>query len=521
MDDVSQNASSELVADKIYFPHANQLKFLKDKHRYIIVVAGRRFGKSAACINYALAWIMNPKLKDQMVWIILPQYNQANSIYWIDPDIVHYYMPYVQSGELKKNDSALSLYCARTNSRLILKGADNADTLRGSGLDLIIWDEVADVKPIAFSTISPTLIDSPHHRVFYLGTPDGFNHFHDFALLGDHEGKIEKGGKDIVPDPDYMTYRFTSYDNLSWPEGSERRTEFVKNIEREKKHYYEQGQGDWFEQEYMAQFRKRAGAVHKTFLRDVHLIAPFTVPLDWKRIRGWDWGSNHPTASIRVAIDNDDNWFVEWCYKQRGEYMSVHAEHIKSEDSEFLTPENTDPIPGFGDPSGAQWIKELNNMGFSIVGAKRSGKTEKRTWTELAIDKINAKLAPREGHTVYLPNGIKIENAPSFFILNREPNIALVDEFETLSYKKNNDGGLRTELDDTADRAGHYDLHASLRYMAISDVTATTFMSVETDRAKLIAQKPVPDLRNPETLKALEHQADLDAIAQANRQNRY
>ena len=43
----------------------------------------------------------------------------------------------------------------------------------------------------------------------------------------------------------------------------------------------------------------------------------------------------------------------------------------------------------------------------------------------------------------------------------------LVDELESLSYKKT-ENGLTTDLDDTQDKAGHYDLHASLRYFAVS-----------------------------------------------------
>lgn len=499
-----------IIADDIYYPHANQRLVLADKHKYRVLVAGRRFGKSALAINYALAWILDKTIKDQVVWIILPEYKQAKSIYWDDPNISNFFLPYVNAGELKKNDSELSLYCARTNSRLVLKGADTPDSLRGSGLDLIIWDEVADIKPDAFNVVSPALTDSPNHKVLYMGTPDGYNHFHDFALMGDHAGKVERAGKSITANDDYITFKFTSYDNMTWAEGTDDRQSFVANLNAERKKYKEQGQEDWFEQEYLAEFRKRAGAVHKMFDRAIHVIANMMLPHEWKRHRGWDWGSSHPTASIRVAVDTDENFFVELCYKKKDLRTSQHAENIKAQDKDFLTPQGDDPIPGYGDPSGRQWIQELNYLGFSIKAATHKSNTDKKTSLEFAIDKINEKLAPREGHTVYFPDGTKMDNAPSLFILYTEENMDLVDEMETLAYKKTNDGLQKTELDDTADMKGHYDLHASLRYLAVSEGSKISFgYADQAAISSYVTTQVQPDLKDEDVRRKLELEADL------------
>lgn len=519
----------KLIADEIYYPHANQMRIHHDNHRYRVVVAGRRFGKSALAINEALAWIMDKSKPNQMVWIILPEYQQAEKIYWIDPDITKYYMPYVQAGKLKKNDNKLSLKCIETGSYLFLIGSNNADSLRGSGLDLIIWDEVADVKPSAFDVISPTLADSPHHRVMYMGTPDGFNHFHDYALRGDHDGLIERAGKSISLDEEWQTFKFTSYDNMTWDIGSIERTSFVNYLNKERQKYIEMGQEDWFEQEYMAEFRKRAGAVHKLFARTMHVIPFMQIPHTWVRERGWDWGSSHPTASVRVATDQDDNWFIEICYKQKDKTIEQHAQMIKIQDTDFLEGKitnsleetRTDPIPGYGDPSGRQWISEFNKLGFSIKAAKKSQNTEKKTWLEMAIDKINSKIAPKKGHTVFLPNGVRLDDAPSFFILNTPENQDLVEELETLSYKKESDGLVKTELDDTQDRKGHYDLHASLRYYAIStgnqlSYGATNAYEVVKQRDQVVPE--TKDLRNPLVRAEFERQADLELIRAQNRE---
>ena len=160
---------------KLYQPHVNQVKIHESTARYRVVVAGRRFGKSALALNEALARAF--QLRDQIIWIILPLFKQAKEIYWIDPDIVKYFMPLVQRGLVKLNNSELSLHVKSTNSWIRLKGSDNYEGLRGSGIDLIVWDEVADVKELAFEVIKPSLADSPDHKMLYIGTPKGIKYF--------------------------------------------------------------------------------------------------------------------------------------------------------------------------------------------------------------------------------------------------------------------------------------------------------------------------------------------------------
>jgi len=256
--------------DKIYKPHENQLKIHLDQHRYRVVTAGRRFGKSALGLNEAINRCL--EWKNQIAWIILPTYKQAKEVYWIDPDITKYFVPLMQSGQIKKNDSELSLKILQTNSWVRLKGSDNPDSLRGSGIDLIIWDEVADVKETAFQIILPALADSPDHKVLYIGTPKGLNWFHDFALRGDHGKIIPRFGKEIKVHEDWNTWHFTSYDNLAWPEGSRERKTFVKYIDNQRDEAEEKGKLAFFNQEYMASFEEAGGRFFPKWSYRTHVL---------------------------------------------------------------------------------------------------------------------------------------------------------------------------------------------------------------------------------------------------------
>lgn len=286
---------------KLYQPHANQVKIHESTARYRVVVAGRRFGKSALALNEALARAF--QVRDQIIWIILPLFKQAKEIYWIDPDIVKYFMPLVQNGLVKLNNSELSLHVKSTNSWIRLKGSDNYEGLRGSGIDLIVWDEVADVKELAFEVIKPSLADSPDHKMLYIGTPKGINWFHDFALNGDHKGIIPNFGKTIQSKKDWQTWHFTSYDNLAWEEGSRDRRKFVEFINQQKQELTERGKKAFFDQEYLALFDQSIGQFYTEFDIGLHVCDPIFPTRDSILVGGMDWGRSDPFSLHLTKIE--------------------------------------------------------------------------------------------------------------------------------------------------------------------------------------------------------------------------
>lgn len=286
---------------KLYTPHQNQRIIHRSKAKYRTVVAGRRFGKSALLLNEALALaLQKPR---QIAWIILPLYRQAKEIYWVDPDITKYFMPYVMAGVCKADKSELSLHFKHTDSWVRLKGSDNYDSLRGSGIDFIGWDEVADVKQEAFETIEPALADSPDHRVLYIGTPKGLNWFHDFTLKGDHKKQFPDFGKTIKPHKDWESWHFTSYDNLSWPEGSHERKTFVAYIDEKRDEAEEKGKLSWFNQEYMASFEEGAGRFFPRWNWNTHGLDKSIIPLsEYDVYDSMDWGRTAPFASHKHVL---------------------------------------------------------------------------------------------------------------------------------------------------------------------------------------------------------------------------
>lgn len=412
--------------------HKTQYEVATNNHRFRIVCAGRRWGKSVLAQLIVLQWaIRNPGL----YWIISPTYRQSKQIHWrqlqeiIPRQIV-----------AKKNEVELSI--TLTNGSIIeLKGAENPDNLRGVKLKGLVIDEIASIRNwdwVWQEVLRPTLTDYEAPALF-ISTPKGYNHFYDLFLLGQDE------------DTGYKSWRFTSYDNP-----------YVSNdeIDQAKKELTE----DTFAQEYLADFRTAVGLAHKPWDRTIHVIKPFIIPENWTYGRGFDYGSAHPTASVRVAVDTDDNWFVERTYKKSGRSIKDHAETILSQDYTLGF------VPSWGDPSGAQWFTEFAQYNVNIQPANREKGQETKSWVEHCVEKINQKLNVQSGHVVRLPDNRVYEHTTKLFVLDTPENQDFIKEIENLKWReKQSTQEIVSQLDESDDpTGGHYDLMAAFRYFAVS-----------------------------------------------------
>ena len=338
-----------------------------------------------------------------------------------------------------KNETELSI-TFKNGSRISLKGAENPDALRGVKLRGLIIDEIASIRNWVWlwqEVLRQTLVDYAAPAIF-ISTPKGYNHFYDLFEQG------QQGG-------DYKSWRFTSYDNPYIPH------EEIEKAEQELTK-------DTFAQEYLADFRKFTGLALTQFQRETHLIEPFDVPSEWQHGRGFDYGSKDPTASLRVAIDNEDNWFVDRAYKQRSSTIQEHATSVLAQDYGLGF------IPTYGDPSGDQWEKEFKQYGLHIIPAIKEVGQNAQGYVAFTIEAINERLKPIPGHTIRLPDDRIIENTPRLFFFNTPEVMMAVREAELLKWKETAQGQTLPILDEYVDPDGHCDLMACLRYFAVSYV---------------------------------------------------
>jgi hypothetical protein len=144
---------------------APQDTIAQDEHRFKVVIAGRRFGKTHLAIRQLC---YEARIPNKEVWYVAPTYKQAKMIVWRKLKQRLQDLKWCQ----KINESELSI-TLKNSSTISLKGADNEDSLRGVGLDYLIMDEFADVNPEAFfEVLRPTLADK-QGKAMFIGTPKG------------------------------------------------------------------------------------------------------------------------------------------------------------------------------------------------------------------------------------------------------------------------------------------------------------------------------------------------------------
>jgi hypothetical protein len=156
-----------------YKPREPQLKIheLMDKHRFGVVVAHRRMGKTVSAINHLIKdAVLNEKENPRYAYIA-PTYGQAKRVAW------DYLCKYARPLGGTANISELRVdFMGR---RIQLYGSDNPDSLRGQYFDGVILDEIGDQNPKIWTEIlRPALADRLGWCLF-IGTPKGQNHFKD------------------------------------------------------------------------------------------------------------------------------------------------------------------------------------------------------------------------------------------------------------------------------------------------------------------------------------------------------
>lgn len=121
--------------------HPAQAEVFNCSRRFIVAVAGRRFGKSWLAVVRALTSACDPRNVQKMpVFLIAPTYPSARTIYW---KRLH-----DMAGALIVNSNVnLGIVELFNGVEIHIKGADRPDSLRGVGLWDVVIDEYADQKP--------------------------------------------------------------------------------------------------------------------------------------------------------------------------------------------------------------------------------------------------------------------------------------------------------------------------------------------------------------------------------------
>ena len=360
IDSIQDNKTAKV---KLTFtPHDGQKQIAEAllSTRYVVIRAGRRFGKSALALNLVLREALhNPG----RYWIIAPEYTQAKSIYW--RDLVTEYVP--KDLIVKKNDNELILEIITPSGKTSIiefKGSDREDKLRGAGLKGVVLDEYAFQKDHVWDKIVSPMLVQTNGWAMFITTPNGVsNHFKKFW---DDAVKLESDGED------WKTFHFTSYDNPTIPKD---------NLDKERLRLTE----EFFQQEYMAEFAKFTGLIFTAFDDKRHVV-DFEVDEHWTFYRAIDFGATDPDAVPFIGVDKEGviHIFDEIYISEL--FTSQLAELIKQKSAHRYF------IATYADSAGKQQIMDLSQHGIYCVPVKKNTGEGNQNWIVAGIDRIQQLL---------------------------------------------------------------------------------------------------------------------------------
>ena len=170
-----------------------QLKVSSSKARFRVLISGRRFGKTYLAVTEMMKYASKP---NQRIWYVAPTFKMAKDICWSALKEMLNMFNWIED----INETTMTITIRQSNSTISLKGADNYDSLRGTGLDFLILDEFADIdKRTWFEVLRASIADRLGH-VLMCGTPKGYGNWsYEMYLKGKQ-------------DHDWESFQFTTID---------------------------------------------------------------------------------------------------------------------------------------------------------------------------------------------------------------------------------------------------------------------------------------------------------------------
>ena len=347
--------------------HINQDRILESEARFIVVMCGRRFGKS----ELSQIKIITEAVQGKQIAYITPTYSLAKVFF---NRLIHA-LPFLN------NKSDLKLSFPNGGSVEFFTG-ERLDNLRGRKFHWVIVDEasfIPDLEQGWLNSIRPTLTDYKG-RALFLSTPRGKNYFYSLFM------KDEQG---------WESFKFTTYDNpyIDKTEIDEARTQLPEAV---------------FEQEYMANPMENAanpfGSSH---------IRSCIQPLSTREIVsfGIDLAKSTDFTAI-IGLDSGGN--VAYFDRFQMDWNSTKQAILQLPKKPMLIDST-----GVGDPI----VEDLQREGRHIMGLKFTQVSKQQLMLGLQTAIQSRKIGYPDGHIVkelevfeyqYSATGVKY-SAPSGF----------------------------------------------------------------------------------------------------------
>jgi len=332
--------------------HPAQMQVYKDPARFKVVVAGRRWGKTALSRLWMITRIQKPK---QLVWYIAPSYQMARQLMWQE------LLDTIPRKWISRINETMLTIWFKNGSMIALKGADKPDSLRGVGLHAVVLDEFQDMRAETWSTVIQPTLASTMGEALFIGTPKSFNHLHDLYKDGQSADKVG-----------WASWQFKTITSPFIP---------PEEIERAKSTMTDKE----FKQEFEASFETMSNRVYHAFDRTTH-VGRVKMDPKYDIVIGLDFNVDPMSAIFMQIIDGRVRVF--------GEKIIYNSSTLEmSEEFERMFWRNKRRVIIYPDPAGSQRSTAAGTSGqsdFAILRGQGFTRLKYRRKHPSIRDRVNS-----------------------------------------------------------------------------------------------------------------------------------
>lgn len=383
--------------------HPKQMEVYMDQNRFRVVVAGRRWGKTA--LSRVLI-IKHAQRKKQKIWYVAPTYRMAKQIMWTD------LLDAIPKKWVRKiNETTLTITLVN-GSRIELKGADKADSLRGVGIHFLVLDEFQDMTEETWTKVlRPTLADTQGHAIF-IGTPKAYNYLYELYKNG-QRGEFYEDEKGRTRKNTWMSWQFPTITSPFIP---------LSEIDSARRDMDDKS----FKQEFEASFETMSGRVYYPFERSEHVSDKVQFNPKLPIWVGMDFNIDPMSTVIFQPQPNGELWAVDEIV-----LFGSNTEEI-CEELERRYWRQQGQMTIYPDPAGGQRQHARGETDMDILREKGFKRIKYRRKHPAVADRVNAvnrmlrsadgtvrmRIAPKCKHfiasleqTIYKPGSRDVDKA--------------------------------------------------------------------------------------------------------------
>ena len=262
--------------------HDAQREIWEDDHRFQVVAAGRRFGKTMLAGVKAIA-AAAAKPDAEVMWVSPSHAQSREAMRWIAKQIPKPYRSI--------NHTMGEIHLA-SGGRIQFRSAERYDNIRGVGLDLAVIDEAAFVPQAVWTQVLRPALADRRGRAFFISTFSGENWFYEMWRAA-HQPKYKE----------WRPFKFVSTDSPFFPpaELEESRRTMAK---------------EEFEQEYLCSPISFKGAVFDSHALVAAIEAGENYTLGTEphpHLGGVDWGWQ--VTAVELCFETQGG-LVVWDYEE-------------------------------------------------------------------------------------------------------------------------------------------------------------------------------------------------------------